>query len=79
MLTGSFSGTTFTGCPMTTLGNTMRTIMMIKFALFRHGLTVPNSFKIMAAGDDSIIIARRELAGSVIDACSNIWHFGAEM
>lgn len=79
MLSGVFTGTTFTGCPMTTLGNTLRTIMMLKFAIMHQGIHLQTSYKIMAAGDDSVVMIPRQYVGQLINSCANIWHFGDEM
>lgn len=52
---GQFQGTTFTGAPTTTVGNTLRTIAYVNYITDLARLTPPQ-FKLFVAGDDVVIL-----------------------
>lgn len=54
----SMCGTTFSGDPHTTLGNTLRNICYMNFYLRDAGF----DYQVFAAGDDGVILTRNQRA-----------------
>jgi len=70
-LIGKLKGTTFSGLPhRTTLGNTWRTILMVRYAL-RH--LNQKSYRLFCAGDDILLAVERADLASVYKAMDEIF------
>jgi hypothetical protein len=63
---GKLDGTTFTGCPFTTFGNTLRTICYALFACNLAGLgdnieAIRYFVRLFVAGDDIVLLVKDEV------------------